>query len=269
MFRYSFRYLSRALVLLGGFVLLFWATSCRDRSWKKLDPELIREILPELSLLKAYLQKHNIPDSTRSVSYYAFFNKYGVTPRDWDSTMYWYAKNDIALYHNFYSHLDDSIRRLQLRLQKQVTALDKAEKRYSQWEYGRLEGVNLLSDSVYPKLLQAPSLIAESFGYDPKIHFDTTIRLSMDLALSGLSPLQEDSLMMSFALYRQGKIDTIAHKIIREDGFHQLILSAKTDRIDSISGTLVGYVTKSNLLKLIQIDSLSLIRLAKENKDIP
>ncbi len=267
MFRASHHKYIKSLKTFVCLLLLFGGMACSNRSWTKLSPKEVREILPKLSLLKAYLHTQNVPDSVRYVSYYAFFQKYGITQTDWDSTMYWYAKNDIHLYHNFYSRLDDSIRRLQIKLQKKVDKQDEAERRRYDWENGRLENANLLVDSLYPKLLFLPSFIKESFVYQPRISYDSLVQISMNLGLSGLSALEQDSLLMSFSLFSEGKLDTTELKTIKTNGTHQIILSAKKGRIDSIRGSVFGYVSKSNAQGFVTIDSLSLIRLPRDLKE--
>ncbi len=249
------------LSLLGGSI------ACSNRSWKKLSSDKVREILPELTLLKAYLNTHNVPDSVRYVTYYAFFHKYGVSQTDWDSTMFWYAKNDINLYHNFYSRLDDSIRRLQIKLQKKVDALDEAERRQYRWEEGILEDSNLLLDTVYPKYMIPPVVINESFIYQPRIRYDSTERVSMNFAIDGMSFLAQDSLFMTFSLFQEGKLDTTVQQVIRDNGAYSLSLVARKGKIDSISASVRGCISRSNGLGFISIDSLALIRIGEKKEE--
>ncbi len=256
----------RLLALLG--LVLTLGSACSNRSWTKLSPSEVREILPELTMLKAYLNNEAVPDSVRYVSYYAFFQKHNITQEDWDSTMYWYAKNDINLYHNFYSRLDDSIRRLQIKLQKKVDALDRAQRIRYQRIDGRLENANLLVDTIYPKFYRRPSCVLDSFLYEPRIPFDTTVCLSMNLDIKGLSPVEQDSLIMSFKLYREGKLDTLVQQTIKSSGVHQLTLSPKKNRVDSISASLSGFLSNEVVAgAYVTIDSLSLIRLPRQIED--
>ncbi len=267
MFRASHHKYIKSLKTFVCLLLLFGGMACSNRSWTKLSPKEVREILPELSLLKAYLHTQNVPDSIRYVSYYAFFQKHGITQTDWDSTMFWYAKHDIHLYHNFYSRLDDSIRRLQIKLQKKVDKQDEAERRRYDWENGRLENANLLLDTIYPKFLTLPTFVNETFVYKPRIYYDSLVQVSVNLGIQGLGALEQDSLFMSFALFSNGKLDTMERQTIKENGIHKLVLSAKRGRIDSIRASLCGFVSKSNALGLVAIDSLSLIRLPKKLKE--
>ncbi len=268
MFRGRYQKYKKSLKAFACLLLLTGGMACSNRSWTKLSPDEVREILPELSMLKAYLNTQGIPDSIRYVSYYAFFDKYGITQTDWDSTMFWYAKNDINLYHNFYSRLDDSIRRLQIKLQKKVDELDEANRRRYEWEEGRLEHTNLLLDTIYPKILLLPTSVCETFIYEPRISYDSLIQISMNLGLSGLSALEQDSLLISFSLFSEGKLDTTELKTIKTNGVHQIILSAKKGRIDSIRGIVRGTISKSNAQGFVMIDSLSLIRLPREMKEL-
>ncbi len=248
-------------------LLLSGSIACSNQSWKKVSPEEVRQILPELSLLKAYLNNQNVPDSVRYVTYYAFFKKYSISQTDWDSTMFWYAKNDINLYHNLYSQTDDALRRLQIKLQKKVDALDEANRRKYEWEQGLLENANLLLDTIYPKYILPPAIVNETFTYEPRIHYDSTVRVSLNLAIDGMSLLGQDSLSMTFSLFQEGKLDTTAQKTIKRNGAYDLVLSPKSKGIDSISGSLRGIISQHDGLGFITIDSLSLIRLSKSQED--
>ncbi len=267
MFRASHHKYVKSLKTFACLLLLVGGMACSNRSWTKLSPDEVREILPELSLLKAYMNTQSVPDSVRYVSYYAFFQKHGITQTDWDSTMFWYAKNDINLYHNFYSKLDDSIRRLQIKLQKKVDLLDDSVRRHYQWVEGRLENANLLLDTIYPKLLAVPTYVNETFVYQPRRTYDSLVQISLNLGLSGLNALEQDSLLMSFSLFSEGKLDTTEMKTIKTNGAHQIILSARKGQIDSISGSLQGFVSRSNVQGFLTLDSLSLIRLPMAFED--
>ncbi len=267
MFRASHHKYIKSLKISVCLLLLVGVIACSNRSWTKLSPSEVREILPELSMLEAYLNTQYVPDSVRYVSYYAFFQKHGITQTDWDSTMFWYAKNDINLYHNFYSRLDDSIRRLQIKLQKKVDALDEADRREYEWLEGRLENANLLLDTIYPKILALPTFVNETFVYKPRVTYDSLVQISLNLGLSGLTSLEQDSLLMSFSLFREGKLDTTQMKTIKTNGAHQIILSATTGRIDSIRASVCGFVSRANAQGFVAIDSLSLIRLPQDLKE--
>ena len=91
--------------------------ACSGGGWKRIPADKVRQLLPRYALLAAALQDRNVPDSVRATAYKQFLEKEGYTLTDWDSTMAWYAKNNMPLYYDFYRLTSDSLNKEADRLQ--------------------------------------------------------------------------------------------------------------------------------------------------------
>ncbi len=256
------------LLILVALIFSLLVNSCSKTSWKKLESEEIEVILPELIFLQTYLNERNVADSTRLVTYFAFFDKYGITQTDWDSTMYWYAKNDISLYLNIYYKTGKKLEAKKDKLKKRVKYLDSVENHRTLWESKHLANTNFIVDNHCPMILAGRSYFELKNHFIPQGLYTNSDTLQYSLSVYGLSEKQEDSLLMKLAFYYQDVLQDEAQTTIKKDGSYTLEVKPYSKEIDSVAGSIEAYLPYNPLRNYLIIDSINLSVKTFEQKNI-
>lgn len=160
-------------------------SACSDNQWTKLSAEEVREILPELSLLESMANFRDMPDSLRQGLYTHYFESRGITQADWDSTMAWYAKNQMVMYENFYRVASEEMEQKRLALQAKRDSISTLEQREIQRRNGQLDSVNLLQDTLL--VFHAGELLNKHWKLQPSQPYPSGTRLLFSVHMQGLS----------------------------------------------------------------------------------
>lgn len=234
--------LSRVLPLVFACFLL---GSCSSGSWKKLDTDEILNTLPELNLLSASLSERGATDSVRQRAYHEFFARRGYTLADWDSTMAWYAKHRVKLFHDFYRLSTDSLTRLRTTLEKKRDLIAKAEERKRLWHGAMLDTVNLLSDTS--NCYYAGELLNKSFELIPATAYDSTTRVYAEALVLGLNTFPCDSLSLELRLHLSDTTSVLSQQQIKASGHYVISAQVPSGKHASrVTGILRGIINTAD-----------------------
>lgn len=173
--------------------------SCSSGGWRKLDKDEILSTLPELNLLMATLKERGATDSVRQRAYHEFFARRGYTLADWDSTVAWYAKHRVKLFHDYYRLTVDSLTRQRTQLEQKRDLIVAAQERERLWYGAMLDSVNLLQDSS--AYYFGGELINKTFELIPSTPYRTSTEVYVEALLLGLKGFPTDSLSLELRLH--------------------------------------------------------------------
>lgn len=257
------RKMATRLGLMLSALLLFF--SCSNRSWELIPEEDVRRLLPRYALLSAGLQNRGEADSVRQAAYRRFFEEGGYTLQDWDSSMVWYAKNNIPLYHDFYRLASDSLSKLTEALQKRSDSIVRVEERQRKLMGAVLDSVNLLKLGM--EVFGENELINMTFSLQPTTPY-TGLEGTLTTRIAGLPKLaKRDALSLELRFHSKDSTSQIQHLAIQSSGvYHVRLVTMEGKDVVRISGYLRGIVPKK-LPKdgYVFVDSLRFVRLPHSN----
>lgn len=240
-------------------VALSASYGCERRSWERIPIDEVRQILPDYTLLVVSLDQRSFPDSQRRAAYESFFEEYGYTLSDWDSSMAWYARNELTLLHDIYRTTADSMERSQVSLQTRFDEVTKRETYENNRRIGVLDSVNLLS--IGSHLYKGGDEIKVDFDFTPSMPYDSTRRVELSTTLYGIELL--DTLVYPFLELRLHFSDTTelySSTPLLRAGHHVVSLSIPNGKkARRISGAVRGRMPHS-IWWVMQLDSLRLVR---------
>lgn len=245
-------------LLLSVAGLLTISNSCSQGGWTRISSDEVRRLLPRYALLTATLQNQSQPDSVRVAAYKHFFEQEGYTLRDWDSTMAWYAKNNMPLYYDIYRLSSDSLTREADRLQLRQDSLFRIEEQLTRKRNYNLDSVNLLS--IGATYAQAGGLINQSFSIAPSPAY-TSAELELSTRIQGLPKHLDKGSALNLYLQFSLSDSTIIYKTLKitKSGAYNIKLKTKSSTsVQRVYGCLQGIVPKGT--KLLFLDSLRLKR---------
>ena len=235
--------------------------ACSGGGWKRIPADEVRQLLPRYALLAAALQDRNAPDSVRATAYKQFLEEEGYTLTDWDSTMAWYAKNNMPLYYDFYRLTSDSLNKEVDRLQLKQDSIFRIEELANKRRNYNLDSVNLLSlGTIYAG---QGDLVNQAFSIAPSPAY-TGAELELSTRVLGLS--LSDGRKSPFTLYLQlvQSDSTVSQRslLIKKSGTYSVKLKTKSGlSVVRIQGYMQGIVASGHKgKKFIYLDSLRLRR---------
>lgn len=249
--------LIKRFVLGLGLLSGLWA--CSDRDWSLLGEREVRRILPRYAMLAAGIESRGEPDSIRQAAYRQFFASEGYSLRDWDSSMMWYAKNNIPLYYDFYRLASANIGKQADLLQQRVDSISRAEE-YRRNRLGYVvDSVNLLNIPV--AYYRSGDLVNTTFNIQPSTPY-TNAEGVLSVAVSGLPKLKsEQAWHLELRFYTQDSIMQVENRAIPGSGRYEVKLATQADKsVVRIAGHLRGITPKLKKGRFIWVDSLRFIR---------
>lgn len=248
----------RHLSCLASFCAWLLLASCSGRDWRKVSPSDVRQILPAMTMLSVSLEYDNVPDSIRQANYRSLLGEHGYSLTDWDSSMAWYAANEIDLFYDFYRAALDDVTKLQTQLHKRQDSIHTREEFVRNRLGANLDSINLLSLGY--EYYHRNQLINRSFSIVPTTPYlnGWIVRLSTNLYTTSA----EDSIAygtLSLQLHLSDSTILAASTPVHSGGAHSVVLSIPQGKqAVRVSGFLRG-VTHAE--RYILCDSLRLVRL--------
>lgn len=250
---------------LGSFLLvLLLFFSCTNRSWELVSEDDARHLLPRYALLSAGLQYKGAPDSIRQAAYRQLLEQEGYTLNDWDSSMLWYAKNNMPLYHDFYRLASDSLSKQTELLQKRADSIMREEERERKFQAAILDSANLLR--LGSQLAFSGQLVNQSFSLRPSIAYNGVegVLSTRILGLPKLSDKESFSLELKF--HAQDSTSRFKRIRIKNSGVYKLRLITMDGKdVVRISGYLRGVTPQLRPGTFVLIDSLRFVRTPHTN----
>lgn len=241
-----------------GVVILSSACS-RHKGWRKIGMGTTQEILVDMLTAEASFNSKATPDSLRASSYQALLARYGYTMADWDSTIAWYGRNNLANYRKIYEYAQEVLTKRQTELQSRVRYLDSIDLRTSKLRSGDIDEVNLLRDSIS---VYSPGKFGyRSFSYSPLTPYNAGSEVGFIVRLRGLKgSATSGSLRMQLRLlYADSSATTISLKQLR-GGLNELRYSIPMGKqMLRAEGSLLGIAPRSDN-PLLVVDSFSFVR---------
>lgn len=209
----------------------------------------MRELLPSYELLVAKLEQDAVSDSVRRLAYEQFFREQGYTQVDWDSSLSWYAKHDILLFHDLYRSTSDSLNRWITKLQER----QELKQSISLYEQERLQGsildANMLN--LPRRYYRLGELINIPFSVNLSVPYDSTKLLQLCAVAYGDSL---SSVSLEFNLLLEDSTSVREKVMLNVFGRACLEYPIKPSQsVRSLEGVIRG-VAKGNVL----LDSLRL-----------
>ncbi|MDO4708048.1 MAG: hypothetical protein Q4A61_06500 [Porphyromonadaceae bacterium] len=223
--------------------------SCSSGGWRKLSKDEILSTLPELNLLSASLNERGATDSVRQRAYHEFFDRRGYHLSDWDSTMAWYAKHRVRLFHDFYRLSVDSLTRLRTVLEKKRDLIAQSEQRERLWHGAILDSVNLLQDSS--AYYYSGELLNKSFELIPSTPYDSTTHIYAEILALSLGPFPSDSLSLELRLHLSDTTSVVSLRHITASGRYSILAQVPGGKYATrVTGSLRGLIhsTDSSVL---------------------
>ncbi|MDY3090137.1 MAG: DUF4296 domain-containing protein [Porphyromonas sp.] len=250
--------------------VVLWTTAlsllvgCSSREWTLIGEEDVRRLLPRYALLNAALQNRGEQDSIRQAAYRAFFEEEGYTLADWDSSMLWYAKNDITLYHDFYRLAADSMARSTERVQLRVDSITAAEERMRKLNGAVLDSTNLLSLGL--ETYRAGEYLNRYFMLTPSTPY-TAVRGELGVGIWGLPKLKKDeALSLELRFHAKDSTTRIERLSIAKSGFYSVrLVTMEGKDVVRVSGALRGTLPKKLQRGYVLVDSLRFVRTPHDN----
>lgn len=251
--------LARIPTMLVSLVMLTIGYGCSRQGWEQIPIKEVRRILPEYTLLAVSLDQRNVPDSQRRAAYEGLLMEQGYTLEDWDSSMAWYARNELMLLHDIYRTTADSMERMQTSLQTRLDAVVQRETYLANRHMGQIDSVNLLS--IGSRFYRAGEEIKVDFNFSLSMPYDSTRRVELSTALLGTETL--DTLVFPFLelyLHLSDTTTLYASTPLSQPGRHAVALAIPAGKkAHRISGTVRGRMP-SRVWWMMQLDSLRLVR---------
>lgn len=249
-------------------LLLTLLASCTGQGWKRVSERDMRRMLPEFAMLSTGMEQRGTPDSIRQATYEAFLSDYGYTLTDWDSSMRWYAVEQLDLLHDIYRQATDSLARLEAQLQGRqdsvVTYQEYIRKRYE----GQLDSLNMLREGE--RVYFPGELINRSFTFTPSSPYSEGQILNLSTSVQGLQPA--DSVLM-LELCMQTSDSLLVRSSLRvfpHQGNTRLTMGVPTGKsVVRVFGSLRGVLPRRTSMPFVLCDSLRLIRLPSGNAGLP
>ena len=242
------------LVAIGFSGILF--LGCTDRDWRLISEDEVRRLLPRYALLSARLQSYGEPDSIRLSTYQQYFKQEGYSLSDWDSSMMYYVKHNMPLYHDFYRLASDSFMVLSQRLQIKYDDRLKRDEYENGLRGYTLDSVNLLNVSA--TAYQEGDLVNRCFDFKPaQPYVDTEGELSVRLrGILKKLPLNK-AFRLELAFHAQDSSQQIKTLMIDKSGDFTLHLSTIPNKpVVRVSGYLRGVCSQD----VLWVDSLRFVR---------
>ena len=246
--------------------------ACSGGGWKRIPADKVRQLLPRYALLAAALQDRNAPDSVRVTAYKQFLEKEGYTLTDWDSTMAWYAKNNMPLYYDFYRLTSDSLNKEADRLQLKQDSIFRIEELANKRRNYNLDSVNLLSLGTINA--GQGDLVNQTFSIAPSPAY-TGAELELSTRVLGLSLSDGKKSPLTLYLQLVQSDSTVSKRslLIKKSGTYSVKLKTKAGlSVVRVQGYLQGIVASGLKGKrFIFLDSLRLRRYPSvdESNDVP
>lgn len=254
---------------LGLATLFVGFSSCSEQKWELISEREVRRLLPLHAQLSAKMQNQGWADSTKASVYRKFFLEQGYSLRDWDSTMAWYAKNEVLLYHDFYRQATDTINRLLTDLQAVQDSVNRIEEIRSRRTSYILDSVNLLSIGL--ETYHSGEYINRAFSIAPASAYEgVEVHLS-----TGVYGLSKEALSKQLELeLKFHHIDTTitsrSIQIFKSGTYDVSMVVPPGKSVTRVSGRLVGLLPQAHPRKRVWCDSLRLIRFPyKEQAEVP
>lgn len=251
--------LAHIVISLVCVVVLATGYGCERRGWEQIPIEDVRRILPDYTLLVVSLDQRSLPDSQRRAAYESFLQEYGYTLSDWDSSMTWYARNELTLLHDIYRTAADSMERAQASLQTRLDEVVNRETYETNRRIGALDSVNLLS--IGSRICKGGDKIKVDFDFYPSLAYDSTRRVELSTNLYGMEHL--DTLvypLLELRLYFTDTTTLYASTPLLCAGHHVVSLSIPSGKkARRITGAVRGRMPR-RLWWMMQLDSLRLVR---------
>lgn len=253
--------------LLGSLAMCMALTSCSKRSWTLIDEDEVRRLLPRYAMLSARLQMYGEADSLRLATYRQFLADEGYSLADWDSSMMYYAKHDMPLYHDFYRLASDTLTRQAELLQKRVDSIAQAEDYRAKYTGYTLDSVNLLrlgAVSYY-----SGDLVNRAFAFAPSVPY-TGVEGELSLRLRGLPKLgREQAWDMELRFHAQDSTSEVERIRIDRSGDYKLkIVTLSGKPVVRVTGFVRGLSPKLKSGTFIWLDSLRFVRRPHDDKAI-
>lgn len=166
---------------------LFLLFSCQGKGYKRIAKDQLKDLLVDLYVADGYfvnIYDPELTDSVREAVYADIFSKHGTTRRDYDSTLVWYARNDLNEYIVICQAVREELEQQRLVLDARLTAENERLAREFDGTSYQLDSVNLLrhdSARVYwpdMPLLNCPFVIrpGTAYGDSTRLEFVTRVR---------------------------------------------------------------------------------------------
>lgn len=244
---------------MGGIVLCSACLSCIHKDWELVKEQDVRRILPRYAMLAAAVESRGEPDSIRKAAYRQFFAEEGYSLQDWDSSMLWYAKNNIPLYYDFYRLAGSNLSKESDILQKKVDSITAADT-YRKDRLGyMLDSINLLS--IPRSIYYSGELVNQEFNIQPHSAYTSGMgRLS--LSILGLPHLEHSNAWdLELRFYAQDSTIQVERKKLDGSGHYELNLVVDKDKfVVRVAGHIRGLVPKLRMKEFVYLDSLRFIR---------
>ncbi len=244
---------------------VLWTTAlgllagCSSREWSLIEAEDVRRLLPRYTLLNAALQNRGEQDSIRQAAYRAFFEEEGYTLADWDSSMLWYAKNDITLYHDFYRLASDSLSRDTERVQARVDSIRAAEEYLRKRNGAVLDSTNLLSLGL--ETYKAGEYLNRHFALSPSTPYNG-VQGELKAGIWGLPKLKKsEALSLELRFHAKDSTTRVERIAIDKSGVYSVrLVTMEGKDVVRVSGFLRGVLPKKLQRDYILVDSLRFVR---------
>lgn len=126
----------KSILLVFSLVLLIVSESCSRRPDGVLPDKEMVELIADMEIVEAYMQKHYsgyYHDSIRDSAVQWVLEKHGLTKADFDSTMTWYGRN-IDEYRNLFEKVDSELADRQRRISGESVQIENTS---DLWPYTR------------------------------------------------------------------------------------------------------------------------------------
>lgn len=245
-------------------VLLFF--SCSNRSWDLVSEEDVRRLLPRYAMLSAGLQNRGEADSIRQAAYRQFFEAEGYTLQDWDSSMLWYAKNNMPLYHDYYRLASDSLSRLTEVIQRKVDSIARVEERQRKFRGAILDSVNLLS--LGARVALSNQLVNQHFSLQPSSPY-MGVEGTLSVRVSGLPKLSDkNAFRLELRFHEKDSTSRVERISIKRSGLYKVrLVTIEGKDVVRISGHLRGTIPTLGKQAFVWVDSLRFVR--KPHANLP
>lgn len=252
---------------IGLALLGLWSLgACSSREWTLIGEDDVRRLLPEYAILTASLQHRGEPDSLRHAAYRQFFEREGYTIVDWDSSMMWYAKHNMPLYHDYYRLASEDLSRQTEQLQTRVDSITHIQETRRKRLGYMLDSVNLLS--LAPQYYFSGEFINRSFSVQPSNHYTGT-EAELSVRIAGLPKLkkgEELELALRFVESDSTARDT-SIKISQSGQYQVKLITMANKPVLRVAGYLRGTLPKLQAKQYVWLDSLRFVR--RPHTDLP